>query len=144
MNDPLLRPVTKRYTDRSTPKAFAFSFFCDQCGKEWRSTAQAFDPGVLESPTNLRVFRMLWNDQRRVEYEKANLEAICAFYYCPKCGRRVCMECFSRSEIDIAEICTDCLAKKSPPAGGNPSAADGFGTVFQNRRKLSPSRGNHT
>lgn len=116
MNTPLLSPITKRYADHSVPKAFVFSLFCDKCGKEWRSTPQAFDPGELTSPTDLRVFRMLWNDQHRAAYEQANLEAIYAFHYCPECGRRVCLECFCRSETDIADICKDCLSQKADSA----------------------------
>jgi len=112
MNAPLLSPVTKKYTDRSTEKAFAFSFFCDQCGKEWRSTPQAFDPGELRSPTDLRVFRMLWNDQYKTAYEQANLEAIYAFGLCPECGRRVCMDCFCQNQAEATDICKDCLSKK--------------------------------
>ena len=112
MNAPLLSPVTKRYTDRSTEKVFAFSFFCDQCGKEWRSTPQAFDPGGLRSPTDLWVIRMLWNEQYKAAYEQANLEAIYALSLCLECESRVCMECFCRSEVEVEDICKDCLAKK--------------------------------
>lgn len=112
MSEPLLGPITKTYTDRSTRKVFVFSFYCDHCGKEWRSAPQAFDPGELNSPTDIRVFRMLWNGQHKAAYEQANLEAIYAFHYCRECGRRLCTECFCRSETDIAEICKDCLAKQ--------------------------------
>ena len=112
MKEPLLNPITKRYADRSTAKSFAFSFYCDQCGKEWRSTPQVFRTGNMDSPIDLRVIRMLWNDQHKAAYENANLEAIYTFYYCPECGRRVCMECFCRSETDIAEICKGCASKR--------------------------------
>lgn len=111
MDAPLLRPITKKYADRSTAKVFAFSFFCDQCGREWRSTPQAFEPGRLKSPTDIRVLRMLRNDQHKTAYEQANLEALYAFFYCPECGRRVCVDCFCRSETDVADICKDCLSK---------------------------------
>lgn len=109
MDTPLLAPITKAFTDRSTPKVFAFSFYCDKCGKEWRSTPQAFDPGELASPTDLRVYRMLWNGQHKAAYEQANLEAIYVFQYCPECGCRMCMECFRPSETDFADICKGCL-----------------------------------
>lgn len=110
MNTPLLAPITKKFTDRSTPKVFAFSFYCDKCGKEWRGTPQAFGPGELASPTDLRVYKMLWDGQRKVAYERANLEAIYEFHHCHECGRRMCTECFQPSETDIAELCKDCLA----------------------------------
>jgi len=111
MDTPLLSPITKRYTDRSTTRAFAFSFYCDKCGKEWRSTTRAFDPGELQSPTDRRVLGMLWDGQHKAAYEQANLEAIYAFSHCPECDRRICLECFCRTETDIAEICTDCLQR---------------------------------
>jgi rRNA maturation protein Nop10 len=111
VNKPLLSPITKRFTDHSTQKVFVFSFFCDQCGKEWRSTPQAFDPGGLRSPTDLRIFRMLWNDQHKAAYEQANLDAIYTFSFCPECGRRVCMECLYRCEAEITDICMECLSK---------------------------------
>ena len=109
MDAPLLGPVTAKCTDHSTTKIFAFSFYCDRCGKEWRSTPQAFAPGELGSPLDIRVFRMLWAGQHKAAYEKANLEALCAFYYCQACSMRVCMDCFCRAETDMAELCTACL-----------------------------------
>jgi len=112
MNDPLLSPITKGFADHSTPKVFSFSFFCDECGKEWRSTPQAFGSTGLKSPTDLRIVRMLWNGRHNAAYEQANLEAIYAFYYCPKCRRRLCMECFCRSETNVADICKGCLKKR--------------------------------
>ena len=117
VNEPLLSPITKRFTDHSTQKAFAFSFFCDTCGKEWRSAPHPFDPGGLRSPTDLRIFHMLWNDQYKSAYERANLEAIYALSLCPECGRRVCMECFCRSEMDVADVCKVCLSKKREGSG---------------------------
>ena len=112
MNEPLLKPITYRFTDRSSKKVYAFSYFCDQCGKEWRSTPQVFDPGGLYASTDLQIIRMLWNDQYKAAYEQANLEAIYALILCPECGRRVCMECFSRSEVEVADACKDCLSKR--------------------------------
>lgn len=110
---PLLGALTKRYTDRSTAKKFVFSFYCDKCGREWRSTPQAFDLDGLAPPIDLQVFRMLWNDRHKAAYEQANLEAIRAFNRCPACGLRVCMECFYESEADGADICRDCLAEQN-------------------------------
>lgn len=112
MDTPLLGPITKAFTDRSTSKAFSFGFHCDKCGKEWRSAPQAFVPGAPASVANLRVYRMLWNGQRKAAYEQANLKAIYMFHFCPACGRRMCAECFQRSETDIAELCRDCQAGK--------------------------------
>lgn len=112
MDAPLLRPITKKCADRSTTRVFAFSFFCDQCGKEWRSTPMAFERGNLRSLADIRVLRILRNDQYKAAYEQANLEAIYVFHYCPECGRRVCTECYCHAETDIANICKDCLSKQ--------------------------------
>ncbi|MCL2544707.1 MAG: hypothetical protein FWE77_02180 [Clostridia bacterium] len=114
MNEPLLSPITRRYTDRSTQKAFAFSFFCDRCAKEWRSAPQAFGLGGLPLLADLRVVRMLWNDQYKAAYERANLEAIYGFSLCPECGRRVCLDCFRPSGTDAPDICEDCLSHHLP------------------------------
>jgi hypothetical protein len=109
MEKPLLSPITKRFTDRSTANRFAFIFYCDRCGKEWRSSPQAFRTIGMQLPMDLQVVRMLWNDQHKTAYKRANLEGAYVFTRCPECGCRVCMECFSRSEMDIMEICADCL-----------------------------------
>ena len=111
MDMPMLDPVTKTFTDRSTMKAFSFSFFCDKCGREWRSTPQAFVPGALATPVNLQVIRMLWNAQHRAAYERANLEALYAFTLCPACARRLCSACFYASETESDTHCNDCLEK---------------------------------
>ncbi len=108
VNPPALRPITRRFEDHSTPKVFAFSFYCDRCGREWCSTPRAFCPGELASPVNIRVYRMLWSGARRAAYEQANLEAILNFSLCPVCGRRVCVDCFHESGTDASEICRDC------------------------------------
>ena len=115
MEAPLLNPITKRYADHSNAKRFAFSFFCDQCGKEWQSTPQVFLAGAMELPMDLRILRMLWNDRHIAAYERANLEAIDAFYYCPECGRRVCVECYAASETEMADVCKICIHTLKTP-----------------------------
>ena len=117
MNPPRLLPLTKRYKDRSTSKAFTFSFYCDRCGKEWRSAPQAVDPGGRCS--DIRVYRMLRGDQHKAAYEQANLDAISAFSLCPACERRLCMECYYRSETQAADICQDCLRETETRSGGD-------------------------
>ena len=117
MDTPMLDPVTKVFTDRSTSKAFAFRFSCDRCGRVWRSTPRGFDPGALNRPADTRVLRMLWNHQHKLAYEQANLEALGEFYYCPACGRRVCRECFCRDERETPEFCRDCLPQNLSKEG---------------------------
>lgn len=112
MIHPMLAPITKKFVDHSTPEAFSFSFYCDQCGKEWRSALYAFNPGGFQWPIDRQVYQMLWNEQHKAAYERANREAIFEFNRCPECGQRVCMECFYQSETDVTDICKDCIAKK--------------------------------
>ena len=110
MDIPRLNPLTKRCVDNSTQKVFAFSFFCERCGREWRSTPCAFDPGDVEP--RAEVLRMLWNGQHKAAYEQANLEAIYSFSLCAECGCRVCMECLRNDEAGTGDICADCLQHK--------------------------------
>ena len=117
MPDPALDPITKRYADHSTPEGFAFSFFCDKCEKEQPSAWYAFNPGGFAPPIDPRVYQMLWTEQHKAAYERANREAFFAFNRCPRCGRRVCMECFYLSETDMTDICKDCLAEQNDTSG---------------------------
>lgn len=112
MDTPLLGPVTKRFADRTTREAFAFSFYCDQCGREWYSTPLAFAPGELSAQADARMSRLLWDGQYKAAYEQANLEAIRTFALCPVCGRRVCMSCFCRHEASGTDRCEACADKK--------------------------------
>lgn len=111
MMDPAGTPVTKRHADRSTMEGFAFSFFCDRCGKEWRSARYAVNLGNLATPIDPTVYQVLWNDQHKAAYERANRDASFEFNRCPACGRRVCTECFHLSEVGVSDICVDCLTK---------------------------------
>ena len=111
MDIPLLEPITIEFADRSTPEAFAFSFFCDKCGREWRSAIRMDDPCMLKPPADPGIIDMWREGRHRTAYERSNLEAAYEFYYCSECGRRLCMECYCRSETDTAEICKDCLLK---------------------------------
>jgi hypothetical protein len=110
MDMPLLSPITHEFADLSTPEVFAFSFFCDNCGREWHSEMHLDDPCAIKPPTDPGAYD-IWREGRyRAAYERANLEAAYEFFYCPECGRRLCMECFCRSETDAADVCKGCLS----------------------------------
>jgi len=140
MPDPTLGPVTKRYADHSTPEGFAFSFFCDKCGEEKQSAWYAFNPGGFLPPIDPQVFQMLWNDQHKAAYERANHEAFFAFNRCPECERRVCTDCFYLSEMDVSDICKDCLAGMQKGSRGAPGALRGIwgGAAFPARTETDP------
>jgi len=108
--EPLLAPVTKRRLDHSTMEGFSFSFFCDMCGREWRSAWYDFNPGGFIPPIDPEVYQILWSDQHKAAYERAKLDAAFVFNRCPACGRRVCNECFHLSETGVSDICKDCIS----------------------------------
>jgi len=95
-------PLTKRSTDHSDSETFSFSFFCDICGKEWRSPAVSLTEGGFTSIEHEEARQLLWSQEHRVAFEQANLEAHLQFCLCLKCGRRVCDDCFS------LEVCKEC------------------------------------
>ena len=109
MTDLTRSPVTRHCADRSAMKEFSFGFFCDLCEKEWQSARYDFNPGNLSEPLDAEVFQLLWNDQRKAAFERANRDASFVFNRCPECGRWVCKECFYLAEAGISDICTDCL-----------------------------------
>ena len=113
MDIPLLSPVTRRFDDRSTAKRFAFTFYCDLCGGAWRSARYPFNPGTLAAPIDPAIYQILWNDQHRAAWARANRDASFAFNGCPVCGRRVCEACFHLSEIGRSDLCKACLDQYS-------------------------------
>lgn len=102
----MLEPVTKKMTDDSTGKAFAFAFYCELCGKPWQSV-----PVSRMHPVEERKGRKAESERRRehdAAYERANLEAISHFNRCPVCRRWVCDECFRI--LPERDVCKDCAA----------------------------------
>ena len=108
----MLAPVTKRIVDRSDRDGFLFSFFCDRCGKEWRSVLQPFTRMGFAEVADEEVRSFLWNAEHNAAYERANVEALFQFSRCPTCGLLMCDECFHTSQGEITDICLDCLAKQ--------------------------------
>jgi hypothetical protein len=78
------------------------------CEKEWRSARYEFNPGNIAMPLESKVFQLLWNEQHKTAYERANRDASFLFNHCPVCGRRVCDECFFLAETGVSDICKDC------------------------------------
>lgn len=117
MNGSMWNPVTKKRADRSTMEEFSFSFFCDMCEKEWRSARFDFNPGDFAAPIEPTIYQMLWNDQHKAAFERANRDACFEFNRCPVCGRRVCRECFYVSKTGVSDICKDCLREKGECGG---------------------------
>ena len=97
-------PITMRTTDHSDRESFSFSFFCDICGKAWRSPTVPFESGGLSSIEHEEARQLIWGNERKIAFEHANLEAGTKFNRCPVCGKRVCDECF----LFDRELCKGC------------------------------------
>ena len=101
-------PLTRKSTDRSTAVMFAFSFFCDRCGKEWRSGTLPFNQGNFTVIEHEEARQALWEQEHKAAFEQANLDARMEFGQCPKCGRRVCDNCICTDGKRSADLCKDC------------------------------------
>ena len=95
----MLASVTRHYKDLSTPEAFRFAFYCDNCGWEWQSKAYAFCLKGFKPPVDKRIRVMLWNQQYQEAYESANREALARFNRCAAGGCRICDDCFNSAEL---------------------------------------------
>ena len=87
-------PLTKRCTDHSDKESFSFSFFCDQCGKEWKSLPAAFVSGGFTAIEHEETRQLIWEQEHRIAFEKANLEA--HMFFNLENGERVCDGCFEK------------------------------------------------
>jgi hypothetical protein len=103
------KPLTRRSTDHSNAELFSFSFFCDICGKEWRSPAVWFETGGM-AIEHEEARQMVWAHEHKTAFEQANLEAQMHFNNCTRCGKRVCEECFDTRDGDVW-LCVECVKK---------------------------------
>jgi hypothetical protein len=116
----MTKSYTKKTTDHSDSRHFSFSFYCDKCGKEWRSSVQDFTgtdnaTGITVDNTvgitiieNAEALRLLWAEEHRLAYEAANYDARGYFNCCPVCGKHVCDDCFDIAEEEHGGVCNDC------------------------------------
>jgi hypothetical protein len=100
-------PLTKKSTDRSDRKSFLFSFFCDRCGKEWRSLLFPFTSGGFSAIEHEEAWKLIWEKEHNAAFEQANLRAHLRFNNCPVCSRWVCDDCFYL-EGTAGDVCMDC------------------------------------
>jgi len=89
----MLKPITKRYDDLSTPDSFQFVFYCDRCGAIWKSGERGFEP-----PADEQIRPILWNREHEEAYEQANREAV-AWFSRSGCGR-ICDDCLAAELAD--------------------------------------------
>jgi hypothetical protein len=100
----MIIPVTKRMEDNSTVHGYQFTFFCDTCGKPWRSgSIPAGCSG--QDPENRQK-------DHDAAYERANQEAIRNHNRCKVCGKWVCDDCFLI--LPSGDLCPDCAGRDIP------------------------------
>jgi hypothetical protein len=104
------KPLTRITKDLSDEKSFSFSFFCDICGKEWKSPATSFETGGI-TITHKEAQTLLWSKEHNAAFEQANLDARLHFNLCTVCGKRVCDDCFNIDENQLGDVCKECLEK---------------------------------
>ena len=103
--------LTKKTADHSDRNNFDFSFYCDRCGKGWRSGKMPFTDEENMRIDNGEVRNIIWGRDHRFAFERANLEAQFHFNHCSDCGRWVCDDCFFASGSDERDLCRDCEKK---------------------------------
>ena len=104
----MLASITRQYKDLSTADEFLFAFYCDRCGREWKSDIYVFNMNEFEPPVDKLVRSVLWNQQHAQAYERANCEAVMQFSRCPSCGSRICDDCLFTRQQSIQSSCKDC------------------------------------
>jgi hypothetical protein len=104
----MITPFTKTCTDCSEKDHFSFAFYCDRCGSAWRSTPVPFSKGGFTEVGDDETLKLLWADEHRAAFERANIEAMFHFNHCNVCGKWVCNDCFYTSEDDYTDVCKDC------------------------------------
>jgi hypothetical protein len=100
------KPLTRKVIDHSDANGFSFSFFCDICGKEWRSTVEPFETGGL-TVEHEEARTLLWWKEHSFAFERANVDALMQFNLCQKCVKRVCDFCFNVMD-EITMLCGEC------------------------------------
>jgi len=86
--------LTKRTVDYSDPESFCFGFFCDFCEKEWKSQIFHFESGGFSAIENEIARQLIWAQEHKTAFEKANLEAHFHFSHNPATDEWLCDECF--------------------------------------------------
>ena len=87
-------PLTRKSADHSDTEQFVFSFFCDNCGNEWKSPVIPFESGGFTVIDHEEVRQLMWAQEHKTAFDRANLEAHFHFNYCPESEIWVCDECY--------------------------------------------------
>ena len=102
-------PLTRKSTNHSDLEKFAFSFYCDICGKLWKSRIIPFEKAGFTAVEHKEAQQLIWTQEHKAAFEQANLEAHCQFNFCKQCGRWVCDDCFDADGNGKNGLCIDCV-----------------------------------
>ena len=101
-------PLTRKSADHSNLKQFSFSFYCDHCGAEWKSSAIPFESGGFTAVDHEEARQLIWAQEHKTAFDRANLEAHFHFNHCPESGVWVCDGCFDAEGKVKNEIYREC------------------------------------
>ena len=93
----MLKPITKKYVDKSNMEQFEFVFYCDCCNKPTTTTIHKYDnrfekkKNLSESEREARA--IIYADEHTKAYERANNEARLDFNNCEICQIMLCEDC---------------------------------------------------
>ena len=111
----MLKPITKRFSDKSTMEQFEFVFYCDCCGRPTPTTIykyeNRFEKKLFLSDSEKEARAIIYADEHHKAYERANNEARLEFYNCEVCGQLICDNCCNY--LKNGEIaCKTCAEKE--------------------------------
>ena len=113
----MLSPITKKYIDDSSMKQFRFTFYCDCCGNPIRTQAYDFNNAFAQktflSNDEKEARAIIYANEHREAYERANNEARLNLNRCTICGDMVCEDCSVYSEKLGGDVCCEKCAENN-------------------------------
>ena len=112
----MLSPITKKYTDDSSMKQFRFTFYCDFCGKPISTQTYDYNNAFVQktflSNDEKEARAIIYANEHREAYERANNEVRLNLNRCAVCGNMVCEDCSVYSEKLGGDVCCRKCAEK--------------------------------
>ncbi|MBQ7399885.1 MAG: hypothetical protein IJW06_05460 [Clostridia bacterium] len=105
----MLSPITKKYTDDSSMKQFKFTFYCDCCGKPIFTKVYDFNSAFAQktflSNDEKEARAIIYANEHREAYERANNEVRLNLNRCEICGDMICEDCSVYSDKLGGGVC---------------------------------------
>ena len=116
----MLKPVTKRFADKSTMKKFEFEFYCDCCNKPIQTQTYEFVSGFSNktflNADEREARAIIYASDHGKAYERANVEVRLELNKCEICGDMVCEDC-TVYDSDGNVHCKKCDEKQNQQGG---------------------------